>query len=133
MRHKNHADPRVRERFHRESKSLKHAYAAMLWAMEYRLKRENPTVAERIRTLRREVEREFGLLTAAVSRTLGPVLWLTSLREDYRLARGKRHEPATIAARRNWTEAARRGAAVKDTNGQTIIEAAQTPGYASEG
>jgi radical SAM superfamily enzyme YgiQ (UPF0313 family) len=133
MRHKNHADPRVRERFRRESASLRHAYPAALWAMERRLKRVNAPVAERIRTLRRQIESEFGLLTAAVSRTLGPVLWLTSLREDYRLARGKRFEPGTIAARRNWTDVTGRPAHVKDTNGQTIIEAAQTPGFASEG
>ena len=41
-RYKNHPDPRVRERFHRESRMLRHAYAAVLWAMEHRLKEREP-------------------------------------------------------------------------------------------
>ena len=105
MRYKNHPDPRVRERFHRETRMLRHAYAAVLWAMEHRLKNANLSVASRIRALRKEIEQEFGFVAAAASRILGPVLWLTSLREDRRLARGTRHEPPTIIGRRNWAEA----------------------------
>jgi len=104
-RYKNHPDLRVRERFHRETKLLRHAYAAVLWAMEHRLSRANRSVASQIRELRQEIEQEFGALTAAASRVLGPVLWWTSLREDRRLARGRRHEPPTIIDRRNWLEA----------------------------
>ena len=49
-----------------------------------------PTVPSRCRfaALRKEMEQEFGLMAAAASRLLGPVLWWTSLREDKRLARG---------------------------------------------
>ena len=104
-RYKNHPDPRVRERFHRESKILRHAYGGVLWAMEHRLKNANRSVVPEIRALRQEIEREFGFVTAAASRILGPVLWWTSLREDRRLARGNRHEPPTIIGRRNWAEA----------------------------
>ena len=104
-RYKNHPDPRVRERFHRESKVLRHAYGGVLWAMEHRLKNANRSVVPEIRALRQEIEREFGFVTAAASRVLGPVLWWTSLREDRRLARGNRHEPPTIIGRRNWAEA----------------------------
>ena len=104
-RYKNHPDQRVRERFHRETRMLRHAYAAVLWAMEHRLNRANRPVAAQIRDLRQEIEREFGLLAAVTSRVLGPVLWWTSLREDKRLSRGSRHEPPTIIGRRNWMEA----------------------------
>jgi radical SAM superfamily enzyme YgiQ (UPF0313 family) len=104
-RYKNHPDARVRERFHRETRTLRHAYAAVLWAMEHRLQSPNQPVAAQIRALRREIEQEFGFVAAAASRILGPVLWWTSLREDKRLARGSSHEPPTIIGRRNWAEA----------------------------
>jgi radical SAM superfamily enzyme YgiQ (UPF0313 family) len=104
-RYKNHPDIRVRERFHRETRMLRHAYAGVLWAMEHRLNRANRTVATQIRDLRKELEQEFGLIAAAAGRLLGPVLWWTSLREDKRLARGRQHEPPTIIDRRNWMEA----------------------------
>jgi radical SAM superfamily enzyme YgiQ (UPF0313 family) len=105
MRYKDHPDLRVRERIHRETKMLRHAYAAVLWAMEHRLKNANLSVAPQIRALRKDIEQEFGFVAAAASRIVGPVLWWTSLREDKRLARGKRHEPPTIIDRRNWLEA----------------------------
>jgi hypothetical protein len=105
MRYKDHPDVRVRERFHRESKTLRHAYTAVLWAMEHRLKNANPSMVPQIRALRIEIEHEFGFVAASASRILGPVLWWTSLREDRRLARGNRHEPPTIIGRRNWAEA----------------------------
>ena len=104
-RYKNHPDSRVRERFHSEARTLRHAYAAVLWAMEHRLVNANRPVALQIRALRKEIEQEFGFLTAVASRILGPALWWTSIREDKRLARGNRHEPPTIIGRRNWAEA----------------------------
>ena len=104
-RYKNDPDLRIRERVHRESRLLRHAWAAVLWAMEHRLQNANRSVASQVRELRREIEQEFGILAAAASRILGPVLWYTSLREDKRLARGNRYEPPTIIERRNWVEA----------------------------
>jgi hypothetical protein len=105
MRYKDHPDLRVRERFQRESATLRHAYTGVLWAMEHRLKNANLSVAPQIRALRKEIEQEFGFMAAAASRVLGPVLWWTSLREDKRLARGNSHEPPTIIGRRNWAGA----------------------------
>ena len=90
---RNHPDLRVRERFEREAKALRRSYAGMLWAMEHRLKETNLNVSVQIRALRQDLEREFGLLTAAAARLLGPVLWWTSLREDKRLAQGHGYEP----------------------------------------
>jgi len=103
-RHKDHPDPRVRERIRREAGLLRHAYAGVLWAMERRLRSVNRSVALQIRELRKEIEREFGLLPTIASRVLGPVLWYTSWLEEKRLARGFRHEPPTIVDRRNWAE-----------------------------
>jgi radical SAM superfamily enzyme YgiQ (UPF0313 family) len=104
MRYKSHPDLRVRERFHREARLLRHGYAAALWAMEHRLKKTNQEVAARMRELRHELEREFGMIASAASRLLGPVLWWTSLREERRLASGVHYDPATIISRRNWME-----------------------------
>ena len=104
MRHKDHPDPRVRRRFRREGPTLR-AYAAVLWAMEQRLKTVNYAVVPQIRALRRDIEHEFGFVTAVASRVLGPVLWWTSLREDKRLAEGNTYEPSTIIGRRHWAEA----------------------------
>jgi radical SAM superfamily enzyme YgiQ (UPF0313 family) len=105
MRYKDHPDLRIRERVHRESRLLRHAYAAVLWSIEHRLRRSNQRVSLQVRGLRKEMESEFGLLTAAAARLLGPVLWWTSLREEKRLARGKSYEPATIIDHRNWVRA----------------------------
>jgi hypothetical protein len=102
MRHKNHPDPRVRERFRRETQNLHHAYAAMLWAMEHRLRKANESMALRIRELRKDMEQEFGIMATTAARLLGPVLWWTSLREDKRLAAGHHYEPHTFIGRRNW-------------------------------
>ncbi len=104
-RHKSHPDLRVRARFEREAQSLRRVYAGILWAMEHRLARTNRSVSVQIRALREDLEREFGVLTAAVGRVLGPVLWWTSLREEKRLAKGYTYEPPTIIERRNWLEA----------------------------
>ena len=104
MRYKDHPDLRIRERVHRESRLLRHAYAAVLWAIEHRLRHSNRQVALQVRALRKEMECEFGLLTAAAGRLLGPVLWWTSLREEKRLARGQTYEPATVIGHRNWAE-----------------------------
>jgi radical SAM superfamily enzyme YgiQ (UPF0313 family) len=104
-RYKNSPNLRVRERFEREARTLRHAYAGVLWAMEHRLKKKNEAVAAQIRALRKELEREFGVMAAAAARLLGPALWWTSLREERRLAKGHTYEPRTIVERRNWVEA----------------------------
>ncbi len=102
-RYKNDPDPRVRARFAWEARSLRDGYAAALWAMEKRLRGTNQAVSEKIRTLRKEVSREFGLVSSVVSRTLGPVLLWSAKREEKRLAAGGTYEPRTIIERRNWT------------------------------
>jgi radical SAM superfamily enzyme YgiQ (UPF0313 family) len=103
MRYKNDPDPRVRDRFTWEARSLRDGYAAALWAMEKQMRGANAAVADKIRTLRKEVGKEFGLVTQIVMRTVGPVLLWSTRREARRLAAGQTYEPDTVIERRNWT------------------------------
>ncbi len=102
-RYKNHPDLRVRRRFERETTQLKGAYNAALWAMERRLKKANHAIGQQIRSLRQEVEREFGWRTRMAGCCLGPVLLWTAWREARKLAAGHTYEPPTFVERRNWT------------------------------
>ncbi len=101
-RYKNHPDARVRQRIANEAFKLRTTYDAALWAMEKRLKKTNAEVAARIKTLRREIESEFGAATRLVRAVTGPILLWTSKREDRQLANGKTYEPPTFVDRRNW-------------------------------
>ncbi len=101
-RHKHHPDPRVRERFRWEARGIRQAYAATLWAMEHRLKHTNARVSEKVHSLRRDIENEFGAKTKWISRLAGPVILWLEKREERRLAKGKVYEPPTIIERRNW-------------------------------
>jgi radical SAM superfamily enzyme YgiQ (UPF0313 family) len=104
LRYKSDPDPRVRARFAWEARSLKDGYAAALWAMERHLRQSNPAISARIRELRMEVGREFGLASRVVARLLGSVLWWSARREERRLLAGATYEPQTIIERRNWSE-----------------------------
>lgn len=105
-RHRDHVEARIQERFAREARDLGRSYAAMLWAMESFLRKPNPAVSEAIRTLRAEIEREFGFMAKCHARLIGPALLWTSRREAERLKRGFRYEPPTFVERKNWTVAA---------------------------
>jgi radical SAM superfamily enzyme YgiQ (UPF0313 family) len=102
QKYRNHAEERVRERFHREARELQRAYPAMLWAMEKFLRRSNPRNARRIQSLRREIQQEFGALARCSAWLAGPWLLLTSKREALRLTKGFVHEPPTFVQRKNW-------------------------------
>lgn len=103
-RYRDSQDERVRERMKLEALKLRTTYNAALWAMEKRLKKTNAVVSQRIRSLRLEIEHEFGLATRAVRLIAGPLLVWTSKREDRQLAAGKTYEPPTFVERRNWAE-----------------------------
>jgi hypothetical protein len=102
LRYKNDPDARVRARFAWEARSLKDGYAAALWAMEKHLRASNPEISEKIRALRGEVGREFGLMSRIATLAVGPLLLWSSHREARRLAQGETYEPQTIVERRNW-------------------------------
>src|SRR6185437_2954499 len=99
-RHKDHPDLRVRRRIRRETRMLRHLYPACLWAMERQLRSANEEVAGRVRALRQELEREFGLVAAVANRVLGPILSWTTRREERRSSMGKTYEPGVIVSRR---------------------------------
>ncbi len=104
-RYKKDADARVRARFAWEMEHLKTGYNAALWAMERRYRDANGKLASQIRSLRKEVEREFGIVSRVTSAVLGPILLWSSKREERRLAAGQTYEPPTFIERRNWVEA----------------------------
>ncbi|HTX39564.1 MAG TPA: B12-binding domain-containing radical SAM protein [Bryobacteraceae bacterium] len=101
-RYHNDPDPRVRARFAWEARSLRDGYAAALWAMERYLRGANSAVADRIRALRKEIGREFGLMSRVISHVVGPAILWSARREARRLAAGQTYEPRTIIERRNW-------------------------------
>jgi radical SAM superfamily enzyme YgiQ (UPF0313 family) len=102
-RYKGDPDPRVRERFKWEIRSITTAYSALLWAMEKQLRRTNQHISCEIKALRQEIGSEFGILNRAIAALLGPVLLWTSRREEKRLAEGKTYEPQTFIEHRNWS------------------------------
>ena len=103
-RYHNHHDPRIRTRFAHEARKLRTTYNAALWPMEKRLRRTNPEISARMRTLRLEIESAFGISTRLMRMAVGPLLFLTSKREDRRLAKGVTYEPPMFIERRNWVE-----------------------------
>ena len=104
QRYKDHPDARVRARFEWEVRSLKSAASGLLWAMERQLRKTNAGVSFEIRTLRKELGREFGPLTRMAA-ALGPVMLWSTRREQRRLDRGVTYEPPTVIERRNWSTA----------------------------
>ena len=101
-RYKDHPDRRIRERFAREVGSLRTAYSGLLWAMERQLRETNQSISQQIRTLRRDLAEEFGWVSQAAARLLGPIALWTTRHEEKRLARGKTYEPKVIIERKNW-------------------------------
>ena len=95
-------DARVRARVGVTGIQLRAGYGAALWAMERYLRGSNPNVSARMRDLRRQIEREFGVVTAAVNRTVGPMLLWASRRDARRHPGGRRLEPRTFVERRGF-------------------------------
>ncbi len=98
-RYRSDADPRVRARVAIAAAQFRAGYGAALWAMEKYLRDSNRTMSDRIRALRLETEREFGVRTAAFNRVLGPILLWTSRRDAARHPAGRRREPRTFVER----------------------------------
>jgi radical SAM superfamily enzyme YgiQ (UPF0313 family) len=119
-RYKNDADPRVRARYEWEARALRDGYAAALWAMEKHLHHTNPAAAQKVRTVRKGIAREFGLVSSLVSHTVGPLLLWSARREERRLAAGETYEPETIVQRRNWD-----GAPETKAPGLVVLQPAQ--------
>jgi radical SAM superfamily enzyme YgiQ (UPF0313 family) len=102
-RYKDHPDERVRRRFEWEVKDLKATYAWLLWAMQHRLAGTNKRVTVQVRSLRRELSKEFGAFrTRVLAGVIGPIILWMHKREEKKLAEGATYEPPTIVERRNW-------------------------------
>jgi hypothetical protein len=93
--HKNHADPRIRRRFERESESLATTFPAAIWAMKWYY-RGNPPMRAKMLELLRDLYREFGWRARRIAALGGPYLLWKTWREQRRLARGWTYEPATF-------------------------------------
>ena len=100
-RYRDYPAPRVRERFEREVAKLRSGYNAALWAMEHQFRSINSTVGEQIQSLRKKVEKEFGVPARFSSHILGPFMLWMARREERRLAAGKTYEPPTFVERTN--------------------------------
>ena len=104
-RYKDWPDARVRERFAGEMRRLSGVYGSALWAMERQFRKVNRPGSEQIRALRREFNKEMGILSRIMPLILGPVFLWTTQREERRLRRGTTYEPPTILERTNWVSA----------------------------
>ena len=104
-RYKDWPDARVRDRFASEMHRLNGIYSSALWAMERQFRNVDAKVSEQIRGVRKEFNRESGMVSRMMPAVLGPLLLWTTRREEKRLARGKTYEPPTILERKNWVEA----------------------------
>lgn len=102
QRHKNHREKRIRERFRPDGKSLATFYAGALWAMERYFRKSNDGVTDRIRKLRNEINREFGLKARLAALLSGPIFYTSLMREERRLNRGWSYQPTMILERHNW-------------------------------
>ena len=104
-RYKDWPDARVRDRFEGEMRRLSGIYGSALWAMERQFRKVNRPGSEQIRALRREFNKEMGILSRIMPVILGPVFLWTTRREEQRLRRGTTYEPPTILERTNWVSA----------------------------
>jgi hypothetical protein len=95
-------DVRVRARFAAEAGKLRQGYGAALWAMEKYLRGSNQQVSEKIRDLRKSIERDLGGLSGLLDRVIGPVLLWSARREAAAFPMGRPLEPETFVDRRNW-------------------------------
>ncbi len=99
-------DPRVRERVREIAQDLRRGYGAALFAMEKYLRKPNAEISGKIRTLRKDIEREFGTFTRWIDHVVGPVMLWSARRDARKYPRGRKIEPMTFFERRNWPEPA---------------------------
>ncbi len=102
MRHRNHPEKRVRERFRREMEYFPLTFGGAIWAMEKYFRDRNRRLTERIRGLREEIHREFRLRARIVEEISGRFIAYRIRAEERRLRNGWKYEPPTFIERRNW-------------------------------
>jgi radical SAM superfamily enzyme YgiQ (UPF0313 family) len=102
MRHRNHPEERVRERFRREMEYFSLTFGGAVWAMEKYFRDRNRQLTQKIRGLREEIHREFQLKARVLGAIAGRFISYRIRREERRLRSGWRYEPPTFVERRNW-------------------------------
>jgi hypothetical protein len=95
LRHRDHPDPRVRDRVEWESRSLRAEYPAMVAAAR-RYFRDKPALRDKMGRLLKDLYRAFGWKTRLAGAVGGLYLSWSSRREARRLARGWTYEPPTF-------------------------------------
>jgi len=95
LRHRDHPEVRVRERYRRECADLPTVYAGALWASE-RWLRDQPVLVGKLRAAREGIEDAFGWRARLVAPLVGRFVLLAMRREQARLRRGHRYEPPTF-------------------------------------
>ena len=97
-RHKNHPNPRIQARFAFEVKELPTTYAALA-GLAVHYYRKDPTMQAKMKTLRDDLIREFGL-KARLASLYGRFYVSRKVRqEEKRLASGWTYEPPTFYER----------------------------------
>jgi len=102
-KYRDDTDARVRARVRGEAERLATGYGAALWAMEKYLKSSNRVVSDRIRALRKDIEREIGGWSRVVHLVAGPLLHWSARRS---IQRPQPLEPQTFVERTNWQPSA---------------------------
>ncbi|HQI00382.1 MAG TPA: cobalamin-dependent protein [Deltaproteobacteria bacterium] len=91
-RYKNHTDPCIRKRFHREMKDLGTTYCAAAWAMK-RWYKNDREMRGKIGSILRDAYREFGWKSRILAPIMGIFAYLAIGKEQKRLDRGWTYEP----------------------------------------
>jgi hypothetical protein len=95
QRHKNHTNPRIRNRFRWEAQSLGTTSAGAVWAMK-KWYGQNPEMASRMNLLLTDLYAAFGWKSRIAAPLLGRYLSAAIKKEENRLAAGWTYEPDTF-------------------------------------
>ncbi len=92
QRYKHHEDERIRDRFDWEVKPLRSTYAAAVWAMKKRFKK-NRQMSEKMNALLHDLYDAFGWKTKLIAPLLGRYAYIKIKQEEKRLENGWVYEP----------------------------------------
>ncbi len=93
---KDQSHPSIRERVMREYHfPLSTAYAGGIWAIKKWYRKRDNRIYNEVSALLSDIYKEFGWKTRMLTWALGPSLYLLTVLEDRRLARGWTYEPPT--------------------------------------
>lgn len=99
-KHKNHCDPRVRQRFYNEAKDLAITSASAVWACRKWFKHDKKTW-RKMDDLLAEFYHEFGIKTRLAAPLIGRYIYRKIKQEQARLDAGWTYEPQTFYEKTN--------------------------------